>query len=104
MSESQVVSDIFREFGARPDLRIWRQNTGAARTPGGRFVRFGIPGQADISGLRLPSGQRLEIECKVPAGGRQSKEQRQWQTIIERFGGLYVLARSVADVEAALVR
>lgn len=100
MTETDLVNDILLEFGARPDLRIWRQNTGAARTSRGALVRFGIPGQADISGI-LSNGRRIEIECKSPHG-RQTQEQRSWQAMIERFGGLYVLARSVDDVRRVL--
>lgn len=64
-------------------------------------MRFGTPGQADISGILAPSGRRIEIECKS-ATGRQSEQQRRFQAMIEKHGGLYVLARSTADVAAVL--
>lgn len=99
MTESHLVQSILREFGSRPDLRLWRQNTGAARTPTGQVVRFGVPGQADISGI-TNTGRRVEIECK--ASTSLSEAQRNWRAMIERFGGLYVLARSVEDVRIAL--
>lgn len=67
---------------------------------GRRVVAFGIPGQADLTGI-LPCGLRLEIEVKGP-NGRQSPEQRSFQRMIERFGGVYVLAHSVDDVWQAL--
>lgn len=76
-------------------MRLWRSNTGVARM-GKRKVRFGVPGQADLTGV-LPGGIRLEIEVKS-AVGRQSPEQLAYQAMIERFGGVYVLARSVGDV------
>ena len=66
---------------------------------GARVVRFGVPGQADLTGI-LPDGRRLEVEVKS-ATGRQSAAQRDFQNLIERFGGLYVLARSVEDVRQA---
>jgi len=105
MTEKQLQNEIVRVFGTRPDLRLWRQNTGVAvyagRGPGDiRRVRFGVPGQADLTGI-LPGGVRLEIEVKGPHG-RQSDDQRAYQQIIERFGGVYVLAYSLADVWAAL--
>ena len=99
MTEKQVQNAILREFGTRPDLRLWRQNTGAARV-GRRFVRFGVPGQADLTGI-LPGGRRVEIEVKSPTG-RQTPDQRAFQALIERFDGLYVLARSVDDVRRAI--
>lgn len=86
-------------------MRLWRANVGVARIggprrAGGRVVRFGLPGQADLTGI-LPGGVRLEIEVKGP-DGRQTAEQHAFQQVIERFGGVYVLARSVDDVWAAI--
>lgn len=101
MSESALVQSILATFGARPDLRIWRANVLVARDASGRVVRAGVKGQADISGVLAPHGRRIEIECKTPTG-RQSEDQRAWQAMIERHGGLYILARSVDDVRRAL--
>lgn len=100
MTEKQIQNDILREFGTRHDMRLWRQNVGVARMGKGRVVRFGVPGQADLTGV-LPGGKRLEIECKS-ATGRQSDDQRNYQRIIERFDGVYILARSVEDVRRVL--
>jgi len=94
-----VLNAILREFGTRPEMRLWRANAGAARI-GRRFIRFGVPGQADLTGI-LPGGRRLEIEVKSLTG-RQTPDQRAFQALIERFGGLYVLARSVEDVRQVL--
>ena len=82
-----------------PGLRIRRNNSGMTSFAD-RMVRFGIPGQADITGI-LPDGRRLEIEVKS-ASGRQSNDQQNFQKMIERFNGLYILARSVNDVTQAL--
>jgi hypothetical protein len=99
MKEKHIQNEILRTFGTRRDMRLWRANTGVARI-GRRVVRFGVPGQADLTGI-LPNGQRLEIEVKS-SDGRQTEEQRNYQAMIERFGGVYVLARSVEDVAIAL--
>lgn len=99
MTEHQIQNEILRVFGSRSDMRLWRANTGVARY-GDRVVRFGVAGQADLTGI-LPNGTRLEIEVK-DAKGRQSKSQQNYQRMIERFGGVYILARSVDDVWAAL--
>lgn len=109
--ENWILYEILKAWGARPELRIWRANTGVGwfangkparqKDPGAYPVKFGVPGQGDVSGLLLPSGRRLEIECKT-AKGRQSEEQIAFEAMITRYGGLYVLARSVADVDAAL--
>lgn len=101
--ESHLVQAILREFGSRPDLRLWRQNTGAARTPTGQVVRFGVPGQADIMGILAPSGRIISIEAKS-ATGRLSDAQQNWRAMIERFGGLAIVARNVDDVRTALLQ
>jgi hypothetical protein len=104
VQESQLVQQILLEIGKRRDVRIWRSNTGAAKGRGARgkeyFVRFGVPGAADLSGL-LAGGRRLEVECKS-GRGRVRPEQKAFAEMVERFGGLYVLARSVEDVERAI--
>lgn len=110
MAERDLLYLILSTWGAHPQLRIWRANTGvgwfangqpARKTdPGAYAVKFGTNGQGDISGLVLPSGRRLEIETKAKT--KQSKEQKSFQKMIEAFGGLYVLARSLDDVDRAL--
>lgn len=77
---------------------FWRQNTGAA-TAGDRLVRFGIPGQSDITGVAR--GRRVDIEVKKP-GGRQSAEQRTYQSRVTVAGSVYILAYSLGDVLPAI--
>lgn len=100
-AETKLVGDILRTFGSLPGLRLWRANTGAARDRTGRVIRFGVVGQADISGVLAPHGRRVEIECKT-ATGRQTEQQARFQAMIEQHGGIYILARSVDDVRLAL--
>lgn len=97
--EKRIQNEILRTFGTTARLRLWRSNSGVARM-GDRVVRFGIPGQADLTGI-LPDGRRLEIEVKS-ANGVQSPEQRAYQKMIEKFNGVYILARSVEDVSRRL--
>ena len=100
MTEKELQNAILRAFGTLPVLRLWRANVGVARL-GRRVVRFGIPGQGDLTGI-LPDGRRLEIEVKA-AAGRQASAQRSFQEMIERFHGVYILARSVEEVRQRLV-
>lgn len=94
-SEKSIQNEILRVVGSRPDVRLWRANTGVAYA-GTRAVRFGVQGQADLSGI-IAGGRRLEIEVKS-ARGRQTPEQRAFGEMIEKFGGVYIVARSVEDV------
>lgn len=100
MREADLQAAILHEFGSRPDIRLWRANVLVARTKDGRVVKAGVKGQADLSGIRA-GGQRIEIEVKSPSG-RQSQEQKRWQAMILRFGGIYVTARSLEDVREVL--
>ncbi len=61
---------------------------------GGDTVPAGWP---DITGLLL-GGRFIGIECKAP-NGRQSPVQKHMEQEIRRRNGIYVLARSVDDVE-----
>ena len=76
-------------------LFVWRQNTGKAQMRG-QWVQFGLPGQADITGL-LPNGRRLEVELKSDSG-RLSAEQRAFAARIRAAGGLYIAARTLDEV------
>ena len=100
-SEAEIQAEVLRVLGARPDLRLWRANTGAAIDPStARLVRFGVQGQADLSGI-LAGGRRLEIEIKS-ARGRQTPNQKFFGAMIVRFGGLYIVARSLQEALIAI--
>lgn len=75
---------------------VWRQNTGAFKVHD-RFIRFGIPGQADVTGI--VRGKRLEIECKSQKG-KQSPEQRLFEKRITEHGGFYYIVQQLEDVDA----
>lgn len=55
-------------------LRLWgvdadRQNTGGVYTPTGQYVRYGAPGNSDLTGMihNGPGrGRKLDIEVKRP--------------------------------------
>lgn len=97
MREHEIQQRILLAIGNRPGLRVWRNQTGALKNDRGQLIRFGCPGSADILGIMAPDGRFLAIEVKTDSG-RQSDQQRHFQTMIENHGGLYILARSVEDV------
>lgn len=73
----------------------WRSNSGAA-TRGDRLIRFGKIGQPDVMAI-LPGGRFLGVEVKSDRG-KQTVEQRAFQTAVELAGGTYIVARELADV------
>lgn len=75
------------------------------------LTTYGTPGAADIQGIIMHSamgdhgvktiGRFIAIEVKQP-GNTQSNEQERWQGMVESMGGLYLVARDVADVHERL--
>lgn len=106
LTEKQIQNIIYRKYGADKRMMLWRQNTGVGEytdsTGQKRKVRFGLPGQADLSGL-LKGGIRLEIEVKT-AKGTQSQKQKWFQKRIKELGGIYILARCIEDVDQVIDR
>ena len=108
-------ADVFRRPRGKPEwalqkaIVIWLHAHGclAVVTDAGAAYRAGafsgdsLPrGWPDVTGL-LPGGRFLGVECKA-GRGRQNEAQKSMQYEIEQRGGLYILARSVEDIEAAL--
>ncbi len=120
MSANELTANIILAVAAEfPDTVVWRSNVGRGISPGivqkcltllrqGRIaeaigilrwppsITFGVPGQADISGILAPSGRRLEIEVKA-GRDRLSEQQKKFAAMIRRAGGVYIEARSAED-------
>ena len=101
MSETELVKTILLNLGKffPESVRAWRNNSGSIKVDG-RFVKFGLPGQGDISGI-TKNGTRIEIECKDPKG-RQSEDQKLFQKMIDNFNGIYIVCYTWKDVESVL--
>lgn len=100
--ESAVVAACRQTLAA---WRIWhyRNNTGGMKGSHkgkGWFVRFGVPGAADIIGI-LSGGRFLAVECKA-GKGRQSPEQEMFQRAVEEAGGVYWLVWSADELNERL--
>ncbi len=97
--QSDLILEIARQFAN--DLTIWRNNTGAAFDKEGRMIRFGVKGQADVSGIMKPLGTRIEIEVKRP-GGKPRPDQKLFEQMIKDHGGVYLLCDG--DIYEQVVR
>lgn len=71
---------------------------GRAAVQGGREVRFGIPGQADLYGY-WRGGSAVEVELKS-ASGRVGEDQKRWLAWCDRWGVQSLVLQAKAD-EAA---
>lgn len=71
--------------------RVWSNNTGLGRDLNSeRIIRFGLKGSSDIIGIY--KGVFLAIEVKT-GNAKQTKEQINFQKMIDTLGGVYVLCR-----------
>lgn len=86
----------------RGQIVLWRNNRIDAMVKGRggkmRRVTAGINGQADLTGIMASTGRRIEIEVKA-GKDRQSPEQCAFGLMIQKHGGLYLVAR---DAEQCL--
>lgn len=95
MSESLIQDRIRLALGVMPGLCLFRNNIGMAEQRGHK-IRFGVggPGGSDLIGIYR--GRFLAVEIKT-AVGRQTEEQRTFEALITRLGGIYVVLRSVDE-------
>lgn len=129
-TERDIQAAIFRAIGSRADVRLFRNNVGAAwmgrpyheRDVGGgriitladaRRVEFGLhPGSPDLVGVQAvvvtPGmvgqvlGRFVGLEIKTGTG-RVSDAQRMFLEMLAKFGAAGGVARSVADAEKILL-
>lgn len=100
IAHQKLVNDLLLAFGSRPDCRVWTQINGVFRDFNSeRIIRVGLNGAADISGIVSPSGRRIEIEAKT-GNAKQNESQINFQKMIERFKGIYLVARNVESAIA----
>lgn len=97
--EAMIQKIVLAHVNRIPGVKVWRMNTGSAQMRNGQWVDFGYPGQADLAGIFGPHGRRIEIELKSQKG-RARESQVAYREMIESFGGVYLVARSL---EAAVV-
>ena len=91
-------ADVLRAVRQYLDLRgmvYVRNNTGCLFDRGGRPVRFGRAGSADV--ILLYKGKFVSVEVKGPAG-KLSEAQEAWAADVRRHGGLALTVRSVEEL------
>lgn len=76
---------------------VLRNNVGTYLTRYGAPIAIGVPGLSDLT-LFANGGTTIFIEIKTPTG-RQSKQQKHFQSFVERLGYEYIILRSVEEAE-----
>lgn len=91
--ERDILAACLQLLAVHPKV-AWaaRQNTGGMALEG-RFVKFGMTGAADITGM-LRGGRRLEVECKRE-GKRPTADQNAYLLMVNKDGGWAVWVDSV---------
>ena len=80
-----------------PCLAFWRSNTGAGQLgAGGRFVEFGLWGQADFEAVFAPLGLRVGIEIKRRST-YLSPNQRAHRDLLLGAGAMHLVVRDPKD-------
>jgi len=82
-------------------LKLWRNNTGATKTEGGGFVRYGALGSPDLLGILAPSGRLVGLEVKAPKG-TTTEHQELWLKEAQELGAVVGVVRSM-DEACALI-
>ena len=83
--ERDVLRECLSLLAIHPKVAFaYRVNTGGVKF-GEQWVKFGIKGQADITGM-LKDGRRLEVECKR-VGKYPSPEQNAFLFMVNKDGG-----------------
>jgi len=101
-TEVLLQQEIRLALGTRDDVMMFRINVGKFRPlDGGKRVIQSAPnGTPDLLGVIHP-GRAFAIEVKAQRG-RQHEDQAAFQRAWEKRGGIYILARSIADVYTGL--
>ena len=114
MTEAEIQAQC-RLFASSLGLALWRNNSGAARNPGGRLVRYGLGHESgklnqvwkssDLIGAG-PGGLFTAVEVKR-AGWRWSgtqEEVAQWNFIqnVRQLGGVAGFVSSVEELRDLL--
>lgn len=98
--ERDILAACLQLLAVHPKV-AWaaRQNTGGMALEG-RFVKFGMTGAADITGM-LRGGRRLEVECKR-SGKMPSPAQNAYLFMVNKDGGWACWVDSVSKLSDLL--
>lgn len=104
--ESLVLKDVLQYLNLCRIGKVIRNNVGQIQVPDsrggkGRFIRFGVPGQADVTVEITDSPLCVHVECKAP-GGKLSDHQAAWLDAQRKRGHVCIVAKSAMDVYEAL--
>ena len=99
--ESKVLKEVIHYLALCRLGKVKRNNVGMVWTGGstgqGRPVRFGTPGEADVTVEITDSPMCIHVECKA-AGGKLSDHQVAWLDAQRRRGHVCLVVYGAEDV------
>lgn len=116
--ESDVMREVRKWLAEQPDIRVWRNNTGALKDERGRVVTYGLAvGSADLIGsitcdvglthaptypaINHKIARFLAIELKQP-GKKPTEDQERFLETVRRDGGVAFWADCIGEVMAMI--
>ena len=112
--ETNIQNASLLAVGSRPDVLPMRLQSGVFRSlHDDRVVRVGQKGvadsilivaveiTADMIGSLVPVAVAAEFKTQK---GKQSDDQKLWQSAFEKRGGIYRLIRSAGEIEALVAQ
>jgi hypothetical protein len=107
MLETELQNKIRLAIGKYSNVRLFRNNVGLFKTQDGRNLQTGLcVGSSDLIGFTAKIitledvGKTIALftalEVKTPKG-RLSEEQTRFLEMVEKFGGIGAVVRSVED-------
>lgn len=81
---------------------VRRNNVGTYITPYGAPIKIGIPGESDLT-LFTYGGRTVFIEVKTDKG-KQSQNQKHFESIVTAYGFEYIVMRSVEEAKRLVDR
>ncbi len=102
--EKVLTHRILLRHGSRPDLRLWRNETGTFKAPDGSYVSCGLcKGSSDLIGIKIVGscGMFIAIEVKT-AGTATTDLQTAFIEQIIGMGGIAGIVGSLEDVDVLL--
>ena len=97
--EQGILNAVMKALRYHPRVAwLVRINSGAHKTPEGRYIRYGFPGCPDLIG-QMTDGRILMIEVKA-ARGRLTDDQEFMLAKCRANGGVSGVARSIEEAVA----
>jgi len=96
--ESQLAPVLLQILCGGTGLVLWRNNIGYDAE---RHIHYGVGGNGAADYIGLYAGRFVGVEMKSQAG-RQSADQRAFESLVSRTGGIYAVVRNLTDAHALL--